>query len=105
MGYEIPQKHYSESRQYSKNNWCIFIENQNINVEKLEEVGTRLEYSCHLLQHVAQETAVTKGTARTTKKLLKLWPYKTIVVHSLCPCDPEARLNFCNCDLQSVGIF
>jgi hypothetical protein len=36
------------------------------------------------------------------KKLLKLQPYKTMVIHALKEHDPVVRINFCNWFLQSV---
>jgi hypothetical protein len=69
----------------------------------MEEMGAQLEHSPHKSpKHLAQETRVSKGDVRTTKKLLKLQPYKTTLVHSLHLCDPETRLNFSNWYLQLV---
>jgi hypothetical protein len=69
--------------------------------EKLDNIRDRLEHPpCESLNSLANETRVSKGTKRTTTKLLKLWPYKTTVVNVLRSCDPAARLHFHNRYLQ-----
>jgi hypothetical protein len=50
-------------------------------------------------------TGESQGTMRAATELLKLWPHKNIVVCSLHPQDPLAKINFCNWHLQKVGIF
>jgi hypothetical protein len=45
---------------------------------------------------------VSKSNARTATQLLKLRPYKTIVIHALQPHNPASRVNFCHWFLQSV---
>jgi hypothetical protein len=54
-----------------------------------------------LLHYRAQETAVSKSSARTSK-LLKLRPYRTTVIHALQPRDPVSRVHFCSWFLQYV---
>jgi hypothetical protein len=69
--------------------------------------GARLEHTPRKsLKRLAQETGVSKFSARTATQLLKLRPYKTtiiiIIIHALQPRDPASRVNFCNWFLQSV---
>jgi hypothetical protein len=60
--------------------------------EKLGDVGARLEHTPRKsLKHLAQETGVSKCSARRTTQLLKLRPYKTTVIHALQACDPASR--------------
>lgn len=60
--------------------------------EKLDEVGARLEHSPQKsLRLIAQETGISKTSARTATILLKLKSNKTAVVHELQPCDPADR--------------
>jgi transposase len=48
--------------------------------EKLDAIGTRLEYTPRKsLKHLAQETGVSKSSARRATQLLKLRLYKTAV--------------------------
>jgi hypothetical protein len=70
--------------------------------EKLDEIGARLEPSARSLRRLAQETGVSKTSARSATKLLKLRPYRTVVVYALKARDPVARSNFCNWFLQPV---
>jgi hypothetical protein len=52
--------------------------------EKLDEIGPRLETSPRKsLRRVAEETRVSKTSARRDTKLSQLRPYKTTVVHPL----------------------
>jgi transposase len=51
--------------------------------EKLDEIGARLEHAPRKsLKHLAQETGVSKSSARTAIQLLKLKPYKTTAIHT-----------------------
>jgi hypothetical protein len=50
----------------------------------------------------AQETGVSKSSARRTTQFLKLTPYKTTVIHALQPCDSASRVHFCSWFLQSL---
>jgi hypothetical protein len=60
--------------------------------EKLDEIGARLEHSPQKsLRLIAQETGISKTSARTATILLKLKPNETAVVHELQPCDPANR--------------
>jgi hypothetical protein len=71
--------------------------------EKLDDIGARLEYTPRKpLKRLAQETGVSKSSARTATRLLKLIPYKTTVIHALQPCHPASRVHFCSWFLQSV---
>jgi hypothetical protein len=68
--------------------------------EKIDAIAAKLEHKpqkslrCH-----AQDIGISKSAA-IVMKLLKLWPYKLTVVHSLQPCDPDSRFNLCNWLLQ-----
>jgi len=46
--------------------------------------------------YLAQETGVSKSSARSGTELLKLKPFKITVVHELQPHDSANRVNFCN---------
>jgi transposase len=71
--------------------------------EKLDEIGARLEHTPRKsLKHLAQETGVSKCSARIATQLLKLRPYKTTVIHALQPRNPASRVRFCSWFLQSV---
>jgi hypothetical protein len=71
--------------------------------EKLDVIGDRLEHTPRKsLKHLAQETGMSKSSARMGTQLLKLRPYKTTVIHALQPCNPASRFHFCNWFLQSV---
>jgi hypothetical protein len=51
--------------------------------EKLDDIGARLEHTARQsLKCRAQETGVSKSSARTATQLLNLRPYKTTVIHS-----------------------
>jgi hypothetical protein len=51
--------------------------------EKLHDIGTRLEHTPReSLKRLAQETRVSKSSARTATQLLKLTTYKATVIHS-----------------------
>jgi hypothetical protein len=68
---------------------------------------SELSLSIHLTSHLTpyKEMGASNKTATTTTKLLKLWPYRTIVVCSLYSHDSVVRLNFCNWYFhQSMGI-
>jgi hypothetical protein len=54
------------------------------------------------VKRLAQETGVSKSSARTATQLLKLRPYKTTVIHALQPHYPASRVRFCSWSLQSV---
>jgi hypothetical protein len=63
--------------------------------EKLRDIGARLEYTPRIsLKLLAQETGVSKSSARTATKLLKLRPYETTVIQALQPLDPSSRVHF-----------
>jgi hypothetical protein len=51
-------------------------------------------------KRLAQQTAVSKSTARTAAQLLKLEHYKTPVIHAAC--NPASRAHFCSWFLQPV---
>jgi hypothetical protein len=72
--------------------------------EKLDDIGARLEHRTPriALKRLAQETGVSKSSARTATQLLKLRPYKTTVIHALQPRDSAGTVHFCNCFLQSL---
>jgi transposase len=71
--------------------------------EKLDDIGARFEHTPRKsLKRLTQETGVSKSSARTATQLLKLWPYKTTIIHALQPHDPASRVRFCNWFLQSV---
>jgi hypothetical protein len=51
--------------------------------EELGDIGARLEHTPRkTLKRLAQETGVSKSSARRATQLLKLRPYKTTVVHA-----------------------
>jgi hypothetical protein len=51
---------------------------------KLDDIGARLETSpIAFLKQLPQETSVLKTSAGKATKLLKLQPYKTVIVHAL----------------------
>jgi response regulator of citrate/malate metabolism len=51
--------------------------------EKLDDIGARLEHTPRKsLKHLAQDTGVSKSSARRARELLWLRPYKTTVVHA-----------------------
>jgi hypothetical protein len=57
--------------------------------EKLDDTGARLECTPgKSLKHLAQETGVSKPSARTETQLLKLRPYKTTGIQ---PCFAATR--------------
>jgi hypothetical protein len=71
--------------------------------ETLHNIGARLEHTPRKsLKRLAQETGVSKSSARTVTQLLKLGPYKTTVIHALQLRDPASRVHFCNWFQQSV---
>jgi hypothetical protein len=70
--------------------------------EKLDDIGARLEHTPRKsLKRLAQETGMSKSSARRATQLLKLRPYKT-VIHSSQPLDPASRVYSCSWFLQSV---
>jgi transposase len=51
--------------------------------EKLDDIGARLEHTpSKSLKRLAQETRVSKSSARRATLLLKLRPYKTTVIYA-----------------------
>jgi hypothetical protein len=71
--------------------------------EKLDDTGARLERTPRKsLKRLAQETGMSKSSARMATQLLKLGPYKTTIIHDLHPHDPVSRVHFCSWFLQSV---
>jgi hypothetical protein len=69
-----------------------------LTVEVLDNIGARLEETSprKSLKWLAQETGVSRTSARKATKLLELQPYKTMIVHALKEHDPVARINFGN---------
>jgi hypothetical protein len=58
--------------------------------EKLDEIGARLEHTPHKsLRCLAQEMGISKSSAATATKLLKLRPYEVT--------DPASTINSCSC--------
>jgi response regulator of citrate/malate metabolism len=56
---------------------------QELTEEKLNNIGTRLEHTPRKsLKCLAQETGVSRSTARKATQLLNLRPYKTTVIHT-----------------------
>jgi hypothetical protein len=53
--------------------------------ESLDDIGARLERTPRKSQRLAQETRVSKSSARRATQLLRLRPYKTTAIHSLQP--------------------
>jgi hypothetical protein len=77
--------------------------NSQVLTEKLGDIGDRLEHTPRKsLKHLAQETGVSKSSARMATHLLNLRPYKTTVIHALQPHNPASRFHFCSRFLQSV---
>jgi hypothetical protein len=65
--------------------------------ENLDDIWARLDQTPRKsLKRLAQETGVSKSSARMATQLLKLRPYKTTVIHALQPCDPASRVDFCS---------
>jgi hypothetical protein len=63
--------------------------------EKLDYTGARLEHAPRkLIKRLAQETGVSKTSARRATQLLKLRPYKTRVIHTLQPHNPVCEAYF-----------
>jgi hypothetical protein len=71
--------------------------------EKLDDIGARLEHTLRKsLKRLAQESGVSKFSARTAAQLLKLRPYRTTVIHVLQLRDSAGSVCFCSWFLQSV---
>jgi hypothetical protein len=71
--------------------------------EKLYDIGARLEHTPRKsLKRLAQETGVSKYSARTATQLLKLRLYKTTVIHALQPRDPASGVHFCSWFPQTI---
>jgi hypothetical protein len=71
--------------------------------EKFDDIWARLEHTHRKsLKHLAQETGVSKSSARRATQLLKVRPYKRTVIHALQPLDPASRIHFCSWFLQSI---
>jgi response regulator of citrate/malate metabolism len=63
--------------------------------EKLDEIGARLEHRPRKsLKCLAQETGVSKSSARRSTQFLKLKRYKTTVIHTLQPRNPAVAVGF-----------
>jgi hypothetical protein len=63
--------------------------------------GERLEHTFRKsLKRLAQETGVSKSSARMVTQLLKLKPCKATVIHDLQPHGPAGRVHFCSWFLQ-----
>ena len=74
-----------------------------LTVEKLDEIGARLETSPRKsLAQLAQETGVSESSARNAVQLLHERPYEITLVHKLNNTDREARRNFVNWYLHGV---
>jgi hypothetical protein len=54
------------------------------------------------LKCLAQETGVSKFSAKMATQLLKLRSYNTTVIHAFKLCNPASRVHFCSWFLQSV---
>jgi hypothetical protein len=68
-----------------------------ITEEKLDDIGGRLEHTPRKAQkRLAQETGVSKSSARSATKLLKIRLYKTTVIHVLQPHHPASKVYFCS---------
>jgi hypothetical protein len=71
--------------------------------EKADDMGAKLQHTPRTwLKRLAQETVVSKPSARMATQLLKLKPYKTTHTRALQPRDPASRVHFCSWFLQSV---
>jgi hypothetical protein len=71
--------------------------------EKLDDIGARLERTPRKsLKRLAQETGMSKPSARTAAELRKLRPYETALMYALQPRDPASRVHFCSWFLLSV---
>jgi hypothetical protein len=71
--------------------------------EKFDDIGARLEHTHRKsLECLAQETGMSKSTARRPTQLLKLRPYKMTAIHAFQLHDPASRVHFCSWFLQSV---
>lgn len=87
----------------SVNNKKIVRRRHVLTEEKLDQIGERLEHTPQKsLNRLAQETGISKSSARTAAKLLKLKPYKIPVVQELRQTDPDRRVRFCNWVLEKV---
>jgi hypothetical protein len=65
--------------------------------EKFDDTGARLEHiHGKSTIHLAQETGVSKSSARKATQLPKLRPYKITAIHSLQPRDPASSVHFCS---------
>jgi hypothetical protein len=70
---------------------------------KLDDIAARFQHTPRKsLKCLAQETRVSKSSARRATQLLKLRPYKTTVIHTLQQREPASRAHFCNWFLQTV---
>jgi hypothetical protein len=68
----------------------------------LDDIRARLEHTPRKsLKRLAQETDVSKSSARKATQLLKLRTYKTTVIHTLQPHDPAIRVHFFSWFLHS----
>jgi hypothetical protein len=54
------------------------------------------------LKPLAQETGVSKSSAKTATQLLQVEPCKTVVIHDLQPRVPDSKDHFCSWFLESV---
>jgi hypothetical protein len=71
--------------------------------EKLYDTGARLEHTRRKsLKPLAQETGMSKSSARKATQLLTLRPYKRTVINALQPRDPACSVHFCSWFLQSA---
>jgi hypothetical protein len=71
--------------------------------EKLDDIGARLDHTpSKSLKRLAQETGLSKSSAKSTAQLLKLRPCKTTVIHTLHLRNAARRVHFCSWFLQSV---
>jgi hypothetical protein len=79
------------------------LKRQALTEEELYDIQARLEHTPRKsLKRLAQETGVSKFTARRETQLLKLRPFKTTVTNALQPRDPVSMVQFCSWFVQSV---
>jgi hypothetical protein len=62
--------------------------------QKFDDIGAIFEHTLTKSpKRRTQETGVPKSSTITVTQLLKLWPYKTTVIHALQPRDPVSRVH------------
>jgi hypothetical protein len=71
--------------------------------ENLDDTEARFQHTPRKsLKRLAQETGVSKSSARRATQLLKLRPHKTTAIHALQLRNQACRIHFCNWFLQPV---